>query len=140
MSNEYCSIRDLMHIQTDLSQGTEPYERVVGALFAAGVLRARLDDLSDAQIGELVFDYVLDQLDLLAPEIVLCQGAIDQLLRSPSGQYDVVAADEPCPLCPECGCPMTRRHGIDEPDYFQCAGSNCRYKSPVEPGRLRRIK
>jgi hypothetical protein len=45
-------------------------------------------------------------------------------------------------VCPECGCPITRRHGIDEPDYFQCTGSTCHYKSPVKAGsnRLRRIK
>lgn len=141
-NEQYLPIRVLIQVQADLSGAAEPYDRVVGALFAAGVLRGRLDNLTDCQIGELVSEIIIDQLDPLAPESTLCQEAIDRLLRSHAGRFEMMPLDEPCPGCPRCGCPMLFHYGIDEPNYLQCAGSLCRYKEWLGPNStfLRRVK
>lgn len=65
-----------------LTQSSEPYERVVGSLCVAGILTKRLAPLTDGQIGQLLSDYVWDELTLFSPQMAICEEAVQRLLRS----------------------------------------------------------
>lgn len=82
-SAETMSIEGLIGLQRTLSRSRNPFERVVGTLCVAAALKERLAALSDAMIGRLMFTYVLDDLNLLSPTIVICQVATERLLGTP---------------------------------------------------------
>lgn len=123
---------DLIETQRRLSDSEHSFERVVGTLCVAGNLQERLARLNDRQVGQLVFDYVWDQLNLLSPEMTICQHAASRLFRS-LGRH-LTSADiesqEQRPACPKCGSEMIHNFGIDEPDYFECSLLDCGHKQP----------
>jgi hypothetical protein len=80
---EEISVKGLIEEQRWLSASKNPFKRVVGSLCVAGALKERLAALSDAIIGRLMFTYVLDDLNLLSPTIIICQVATERLLGSP---------------------------------------------------------
>ena len=59
-----------------------PVERLAAALLIPNLLRERLKELDDDQLGQLLEDEVWSYLNLLAPESTICLVAADRL-RSP---------------------------------------------------------
>ncbi len=58
-------------MQRRLANSEKLFERLVGTLWAAGMLDERLAQLTDRQIGQLMFDAVADQLSILRPETMI---------------------------------------------------------------------
>jgi hypothetical protein len=81
---EEISVESLIEEERRLSVSKNPFKRVVGSLCVAGALKERLAALSDAMIGRLMFTYVLDDLNLLSPELTICQAATERLRNSSS--------------------------------------------------------
>jgi len=61
---------------------SNPAERLAAALLIPNLLRERLKELDDDQLGQLLEDEVWSYLNLLAPESTICLVAADRL-RSP---------------------------------------------------------
>lgn len=80
---EEISVEGLIEEQRRLSVSKNTFERVVGALCVAGLLKERLAALPDATVGQLMFHYVWDDLNLLSPELTICQVATERLLGQP---------------------------------------------------------
>ena len=59
-----------------------PAERLAAALMMPNLLRERLNELGDRELGQLLEDEVWAYLNLLAPESTICLVAADRL-RSP---------------------------------------------------------
>ena len=59
-----------------------PAERLAAALLIPNLLRERLNEFGDRQLGQLLEDEVWPCLNLLAPESTICLVAGDRL-RSP---------------------------------------------------------
>lgn len=78
------SVQDLIEAQHKLSASANPFERVVGSLFAAGLLKERLSALKDHEIGQLMFDYVWNDMNIFGPEMTICEVATERLLDSSS--------------------------------------------------------
>ena len=81
-SAETMSIEGLIGLQRALSLSRNPFERVVGALFVAGLLKKRLTELPNNAIGHLMFEFVSDELSVFSPELTICQVATERLLNS----------------------------------------------------------
>jgi len=77
------SVEELIEAQRRLSGSKNPFQRLVATLCVAGALKERLAALSDAMIGRLMFTHVLDNLNLLGPELTICQVATERLLGQP---------------------------------------------------------
>jgi hypothetical protein len=56
--------------------------RGFGLLYVSGLLRERLSVLSDQAIGNLLFDFVWDELSMHSPTGVIVQDATARLWRS----------------------------------------------------------
>ena len=76
-------VRDLIEAQRKLSISRNPFERVVGSLFAAGLLKERLSELTNHEIGQLMVDSVLDNMNVFSSELAICQAATERLLGGP---------------------------------------------------------
>ena len=76
----YGSIETLIEEQQRLASSKNPFERVVGALCLAVVLKKELGALSDQEVGQLMFDHVWNELNLLSPEMTICVEATERLL------------------------------------------------------------
>ena len=81
---EKISLEDIIEEQRRLSASANPFERVVGSLCVAGLLQQRLAELTDAAVGQLMFDYLWNEMNLLSPEMTICQAATERLLSSSS--------------------------------------------------------
>jgi len=57
----------------------------VGSLCVAALLKKRLAVLPDRAIGQLLFDQVWNDLNLLSPEMTICQAATERLLGQELG-------------------------------------------------------
>jgi hypothetical protein len=77
-------IEDLIELQRSLMRSESRFERVVGTLCVAGLLKERLDAVSDRAVGQLMFDYVWNDMNALSPELAICEVATDRLLNSSS--------------------------------------------------------
>ena len=77
------SVQSLIEAQRKLSISRNHFERVVGSLFVAGLLQERLSALSDHELGQLMFDYVSDDMNVFSPELAICQVATERLLGRP---------------------------------------------------------
>jgi hypothetical protein len=101
------------------------------AMVLGSALSDRLNELSDRQIGQLLFDFCWPELYLNGPELIICTHAIDRLRRSTGG---VVTNEEAQgnlkqrPVCPKCGNEMFLHYGIDEPDFWLCDYVRCGHK------------
>ena len=79
---ERISVEGLIDTQRRLSASKNPFERVIGTLCVAGLLKRRLAALSDAAVGQLMFDYVWNDMHIFSPELTICEVATDRLLHS----------------------------------------------------------
>ena len=86
-----------------------------------GALNDRLNELSDRQIGQLLFDFCWAECYFNSPELIICTHAIDRLRRSTGGVFTKGEAHDNLkqqPVCPKCGNEMFLHYGIDEPDFW----------------------
>src|ERR1035438_4957093 len=90
---EEISLGVLIEEQRSLAHSKNPFERVVGTLCLASLLKERLAALPDAAVGQLMSRYVLDDLNLLGPESVIVEIASERLIEK----------RETSLVCPECG-------------------------------------
>jgi hypothetical protein len=81
---EDISIKALIDAQRRFSVSRNSFERIVGSLCMAGLLKKELSMLPDKAIGQLLFNFVLDELNLLSPETMICQVATERLINSSS--------------------------------------------------------
>jgi hypothetical protein len=81
---EGTSIEALIEEQRRLACSKNPFERVIGSLLVAGLLKKRLALLPDEAVGQLMFDAVWNELNLLSPEMTICQAATERLRNSSS--------------------------------------------------------
>ena len=85
-------VERLIQEQRRLGHSEHRFERVVGSLFVAGLLQERLSALADHELGELMVDHVWNDMNVLSPEMTICQVATERLLESS------VQSDENCQL------------------------------------------
>ena len=78
--NEEISIDALIEEQRRLVASPNPLEQIVGAICLAGVLKKELASLPDTSLGQLMFDHVWNELNLLSPEMTICVEATERLL------------------------------------------------------------
>lgn len=123
---------DLIEAQRILSNSEQRFERVVGTLFLAGMLKERLARLTDRQVGQLMFDFVWNQLSVLDPEMTICQHATQRLFRSAGGNFTAEDIEREQPSCPKCGSGMIHNFGIDGPNFWACDFLGCEYRIRVE--------
>jgi hypothetical protein len=104
------------------------------AVALGGALSDRLNELSDRQIGQLLFDFCWAECYFASPELSIVTQAIDRLRRSTGGAVTNEEAQESLkqqPVCPKCGNEMFLHYGIDEPDFWLCDYVACRRKRYV---------
>ena len=75
------TIREIIAEQRRRLGSANPAERLAAALLIPNLLRERLNELDDRQIGQLLEDEVWSNLNLLAPESTICLVAADRLRR-----------------------------------------------------------
>jgi hypothetical protein len=75
------SVEDLIVEQRRLSASKNPFARVVGTLCLAGLLKRRLVALTDAAVGQLMFNHVCNEMNVFGPELTICEVATERLLR-----------------------------------------------------------
>ncbi len=86
-TTEDSSVEGLIEAQRKLSVSVNPMERIVGSLLVAARLKRNLAALTDAAVGQLMFDHVWNDLNLLGPDMTICQVATERLLgQEPGGQ------------------------------------------------------
>jgi hypothetical protein len=133
LDNEPRSIRYLIERQRKLGEPPHPIDRLRAAVLG-GALSDRLNELSDHQIGQLLFDFCWPECYFNSPELIIVTQAIDRLRRSKGGVITKEEAQEnlrPQPGCPKCGNKMFLHYGIDEPDFWVCDRVACRHKRYV---------
>lgn len=107
-------VEDLIVEQRRLSVSQNPFERVVGSLLASGLLKQKLAVLPDEAVGQLMFDHVWSELNLLGPESVIVEIASERLRESGIAMVPRatrVEKYETSQVCPECGAEFWR---VDE--------------------------
>ena len=127
------TVCDLIEIQRILACSKNPFERLVGALLVAGMLDVRLAQLTDRQIGQLMFDHFRNYLGILLPETTICDHATRRLFRSAGGSFTTEdwEKQQQRPACPRCANEMLPHVGIDGPDFRQCVLLKCGHKEPL---------
>ena len=73
------TIREIIAEQRRRLGSANPAERLAAALLIPNLLRERLNELDDRQIGQLLEYEVWSNLNLLAPESTICLVAADRL-------------------------------------------------------------
>jgi hypothetical protein len=73
------TIREIIAEQRRRLASANPPERLAAALLIPNLLRERLNELGDHQLGQLLEDEVWSYLNLLAPESTICLVAADRL-------------------------------------------------------------
>jgi hypothetical protein len=127
------STRDLIERQRKLGESPRPLDHLY-AVAVGGALSDRLNELSDRQIGQLLFDFCWSELYVDGPELTIVTQAIDRLRRSKGGVVPNEEAQDSLkqqPVCPKCGNEMFLHYGIDEPDFWRCDYVACRHKRYV---------
>jgi hypothetical protein len=108
---EEISVEGLIEEQRKLAHSTNPFERVIGTLCLASLLKQRLAALPDAAVGRLMSTYVLDGLNLLGPESVIVEIGSERLLGSAIAIVPKAASVEKYGtslVCPECSAEFWR--------------------------------
>ena len=95
---ETTSVEVLIEEQRRLAHSKNPFDRVIGSLCVAALLKERLAALTNAAVGQLMVDYVWSQLNLLGPESVIVEIASERL----DEKYETSL------VCPECGAEFWR--------------------------------
>jgi len=80
-SGQEISVEDLIVEQRRLSASKNPFDRVVGTLCLAGLLRQRLAALTDPAVGQLMFNHVCNEMNVFSPELTICEVATERLLH-----------------------------------------------------------
>jgi hypothetical protein len=127
------STRDIIRRQHTLSESSRLIDRLHAVVLGAA-LRDRLNDLSDCQIGQLLFDVCWPELYVDGPELIIVTQAIDRLRRSTGGAVTNEKAQDNLkeqPVCPKCGNEMFLHYGIDEADFWLCDYASCQHKRYV---------
>ena len=75
------TIRELIDEQRRCMRSPNPVERFASALLIPGELLRHLRQLRNFDIGQLLEDEVLPNLNILAPELTICTEAADRLRR-----------------------------------------------------------
>jgi hypothetical protein len=133
-SDKESGVHALIEAQRRLLGSKHPFEQVVGTLWVAGTLKRRLAQLTDRQVGQLLWDHVLDELTLFGPDAAICEHAVRRLLRSENGSWnerEKSVMDEDTPPCPACGSETTYHGGIDEPDFLLCMRADSVHKESL---------
>jgi len=97
------STRYLIERQRKLGESPRPIDRL-RAVVLGGALSDRLNELSDRQIGQLLFDFCWAECYFNSPELSIVTQAIDRLRRSTGGVFTKEEAHEnlrPQPVCPK---------------------------------------
>ena len=84
------------------------------AMILGSALSHRLNELSDRQIGQLLFDFCWPECYFNSPELIIVTQAIDRLRRSTGGGIPNEEAEESRkqrPVCPKCGNEMFLHYG-----------------------------
>jgi hypothetical protein len=124
---------DIIKRQRKLGESPRPIDRLT-AMVLGSALSDRLNELSDRQIGQLLFDFCWPELYVDGPELIIVTQAIDRLRRSTGGAVTNEEAQEGLkqqPVCPKCGHEMFLHYGIDECDFWLCDYAACRHKRYV---------
>ncbi len=124
------NIRNLIERLRKLGESPRPIDGLRAVVLAAA-LSDRLNELSDRQIGQLLFDFCWPECYFNSPELIIVTQAIDRLRRSMGGAVTKEEAQESLkqqPVCPKCGNEMFLHYGIDEPDFWLCDYVSCRHK------------
>jgi hypothetical protein len=95
---EEISVDVLIEEQRRLSASKNPFERVIGSLCIAAILKEQLVGLPNSTISRLMTDYVWSGLNLLGPEIVIVEIASKRL----DERYETSL------VCPRCGAEFWR--------------------------------
>jgi len=82
LSETEISVERLIQEQRRLGRSEHRFERVVGLLLVAGLLKERLSALTDHEIGQLMFDHVWNVMNVITPELTICEVATERLLGS----------------------------------------------------------
>jgi hypothetical protein len=98
LNRENITVDALIEEQRQLSASKNPFERVVGSLCIAAILKEQLVGLPNSTIARLMTDYVWSDLNLLGPEIVIVEIASERLIE----KYGTSL------VCPECGAEFWR--------------------------------
>src|ERR1035441_5071918 len=97
------STRDLIERQRKLGESPLLIDRLT-AMILGSVLGHRLNELSDRQIGQLLFDFCWAECYFNSPELIIVTQAIDRLRRSMGGAATNEEAQvKQQPVCPKCG-------------------------------------
>ena len=80
-SGQEISVEDLIVEQRRLSASKNPFDRVVGTLCLAGLLRQKLAALTDAAVGQLMFNHVCNEMNVFSPELTICEVATERFLH-----------------------------------------------------------
>jgi len=75
------TIPELMERQRARVRSSVPAEWLAAALLIPGLLRERLRELDDFQLGQVLDREVCSNLSVLAPELTVCMEAADRLCR-----------------------------------------------------------
>jgi hypothetical protein len=129
LDDEPKSIRDLMERLRKLSESLRPLDRLQ-AVAVNSALSNRLNELSDRQIGQLLFDFCWAECYLNSGELTIVTQAIDRLRGSTGGTVTNEENQDNLkqPVCPKCGNEMFLHYGIDESDFWLCDYVSCRHK------------
>lgn len=73
------TIQEIIAEQRRRLASANPAERLAAGLLIPNLLRERLNELGDYQLGQLLEDEVWSYLNLLAPESTICLVAADRL-------------------------------------------------------------
>jgi hypothetical protein len=131
--DETRNTRCLIERQRKLGESPRPLDRLY-AVAVDSALSDRLNELSDRQIGQLLFDFCWAECYFASPELSIVTQAIDRLRRSTGGRITNEEAQDNLkqqPVCPKCGNEMFLHYGIDEPDFWLCDCVRCRRKRYV---------
>jgi hypothetical protein len=124
-------------MQHSLAQSGDKYQQVMCRLWVVGTLKRRLKRLTDRQCGQLLYDYVWDELCYFSPAMAICEEAKRRLMRSGAGIMEF--PEELLPtlsICPKCGMEMLFSYGIEEPDFLECLSTDCKHRIAVDANQL----
>ena len=79
--DEKISVEGLIEEQRRLARSKTFFEKVVGTLCVAALLKEKLAALTDAAVGQLMIDHVWSELNLLGPESVIVEVASERLFH-----------------------------------------------------------
>lgn len=78
---EEISVEGLIEEQRRLARSKTFFEKVVGTLCVAALLKERLAALTDAAVGQLMVDHVCNEMNVFSPELTICEVATERLIH-----------------------------------------------------------